>query len=101
MNDRNGNELGTWGNLGILLFFVGIYMFLFNLIRAKATSGFTVFFGGLVVFFFELFGAGIIYVACSSTEFRRAYLLYWAFGIVCVSYILLLVKAHREYNRDY
>jgi Na+/phosphate symporter len=101
MDDRNDNDSGTLGKVGILLFFVGIYMFLFNLIRAKATSGFTVFFGGLVVFFIELLGAGVIYVACSSTVFRKAPLLYFAFGFVCVLYIVLLIKAHREDARYY
>ncbi|NHJ40682.1 MAG: hypothetical protein FK731_11675 [Asgard group archaeon] len=100
MTDENNN---TWslGGLGILLFFVGIYMFLFGLIRAKATSGFTVFFGGIVVFFIELLGAFVIYVATSSKVFMKAGLLYGAFGFMCVLYILLLIKAHCEDNKYY
>jgi len=97
-NENNESNLGT---IGIILFFVGIYMFLFNLIRAKATSGFTVFFGGLVVFFIELLGACVLYVACSSKVFRHAIDLYIVFGIFCVLYIVLLIKAWREYKRDF
>ena len=84
------------GNLGILLFFIGIYMFLFGLIRARATSGFTVFFGGLVTFFVEVLGGLTLVVALSSTHYAREFVLYFFFGISCVLYIVLLIKAHKE-----
>jgi hypothetical protein len=96
MSNENNNDSGNLGTIGFVLFFVGIYMFLFGLIRAKATSGFTVFFGGLTVLLIELLGVCVIYVACSSEVFLKADVLYAAFTLSCIGYIALLIKAHHE-----
>jgi len=101
MNERNDDTSGALGTIGFVLFFVGIYMFLFNLVRAKATSGFTVFFAGLTVFLIELLGALTIVVVYSDTYCRRAPLLYWAFGLSCFFYIVLLIKAFHEDSQYY
>lgn len=90
MGNDNDTE-SKLGELGFILFFVGLYMFFFGLIKANAQGFFKMFFGAIVTFVMEGLGICTLLTALSSKHFAHALDLYVVFGLVTTIYIIMVI----------
>jgi len=79
------------GEIGFILFFVGIYIFLFGLIKANAQGFCKIFFGAIITFLVEALGICTLLTAWSDKHFAHALDLYVLFGVVTAIYIAMLI----------
>ena len=89
------------GILGLVLFVVGIYMFLFSFIKNRSTHGLVVFFGGISSFFVVLFGILVFYdrvLRNSTPEMPEMIVGLVLFGAI---YLICAIKAHIDDRYSY
>jgi uncharacterized membrane protein YiaA len=87
----NNNTESKLGEYGFILFVVGIYIFLFGLIKANAQGFCKLFFGAIITFLFESLGICTILAGCSSKHFAHEVDLYVLFGLVTAIYLAMVI----------
>jgi hypothetical protein len=96
-DEYNDNDEGGLGNLGILLIFVGVFLFLDGLVKANAKNISTRIFGILTILGVMVSGVLLLYNHCidgvRGPEMASLTIL---FGVL---YIIVLIKACVEDRR--